>query len=48
MPQVSVLVRNMDRPTPQRALDSIARQDDPRIEVAAYFKAWRARSSEAQ
>jgi hypothetical protein len=33
LPLVSVLVRSMDRPTLQRALDSIAAQDYPRIEV---------------
>lgn len=32
-PLVSVLVRSMDRPTLQRALDSIAAQDYPRIEI---------------
>jgi len=32
-PLVSILVRSMDRPTLQRALDSIAAQDYPNIEV---------------
>lgn len=32
-PLVSILVRSMDRPTLTRALDSVAAQDDPAIEV---------------